>query len=242
MAGFWKRQFALPATLAQRWCDVIFGIAAPVLCLYFDPAVFRPGLGAEFGYLRPVRIFAYLEIAFSIIVLIYYLVRRRPSSFVSGVLAGGALFSFVLGMAMLPLTLIGLILIVGVFGLTPFVTSFVFLRNAVRSGKTEGAAVSRSAVASFALGFVLIAGLPLAAQISITSVGRHAIVALQGGTEQDYHDAVRTLKRMRYDPDEIAIAYRGCTCVNDMRRERLARAYKEMTGNDIETRLAEIAD
>jgi hypothetical protein len=241
MTGFWQRQFALPATGAQRWCDVLFGIGAPILCLYFDPAVFRPGLGVEFGYMRGIRTFSYLEIALSILVLAYYLARRKPSFLMAGALAGGALFSFLLGLAMLPLTLIGLLLIIGIFGLAPFVTSFVFLRNAVRCSKQRGTAISRKrAVPTFAFGFTLIVAVPLAAQISITKVESHAVLALQSGSEQDYFAAIRTLKRMRYDPDEIAMAYQRCE--NDMQRRRLARAYKEMTGHEVEARLAELTD
>jgi hypothetical protein len=51
MAGFWKRRFEPPATVSQRWFDFIFGIVAPILCLVFDPAIFRNGFPAGMGFL-----------------------------------------------------------------------------------------------------------------------------------------------------------------------------------------------
>ena len=66
MAGFWNSQFKLPATTTQRWFDVSFGMAAPLVCLYFDPTVFRSGGAGDTGLLVPFRIFGYAEIALSI--------------------------------------------------------------------------------------------------------------------------------------------------------------------------------
>ena len=121
MAGFWKRQFHLPATGAQLWFDVFFGMAVPLVCLYFDPTVFRSGSAGDTGVLVPFRIFGYAEISLSIVALAYFLFTRRASSVLSGVLLGSAIFSFLLGFAMLPLTIMGLVLLIGVLGFAPFI-------------------------------------------------------------------------------------------------------------------------
>src|SRR6476661_6263981 len=162
MAGFWKRRFVLPATASQRIFDVIFGIAAPILCLVFDPAIFRNGFPAGMGFLSEYRTFAYVAITLSIVALAYYLLSQRGSLLLAGFLLGGGIFSLVLGIAMLPMTFIGLLIGIGVFGLTPFVTSFVFLRNGYRAWRGSSTSEESAAVVYVAIGLLLAIGVPLA--------------------------------------------------------------------------------
>ncbi|HMH01159.1 MAG TPA: hypothetical protein VK555_07080, partial [Terriglobales bacterium] len=113
-------QFQLPATTAQQWFDVSFGMVVPLVCLYFDPTVFRSLGAGDTGLLVPFRIFAYAEIALSIAALGYFMFTRRASSMLSGILSGGAIFSVLLGVAMFPLTMMGLVVLIGVLGFAPF--------------------------------------------------------------------------------------------------------------------------
>jgi hypothetical protein len=128
--GFWKRQYALNATLPQIVFDVFFGAVMPVVCLFMDPGIFRWGSLPGTSRLTHFGLFAYLEIALCIAALIFYLVRRRASAFLSGMLYAGMLFSVAVGITILPLTLAGLFMLIGVLGLTPFFTGFVFLERA----------------------------------------------------------------------------------------------------------------
>src|ERR1051325_11624209 len=163
MAGFWKRGFEPAVKPSQRWADFIFGILAPILCLVFDPAIFRGGFPVGSGYLSAYKPFAYAEITLSVLLLAYYLLRQRGSLWLSGILLGGGVFSLTLGAFMLPMTFLGLFIFIGVLGLLPFVTGYVFLRNAYRSWRTTPTISTRnSTIIRVAVGFSLIIAIPLA--------------------------------------------------------------------------------
>jgi hypothetical protein len=240
MAGFWTRQFQLPGTPAQRRFDLIFGILAPVICVLLDPAIFRPFAGGAW-FLRHLRLLAYLEMAISIAALTYYQLTNRASSFLAGALCGSAAFAFALGAVMFPMTLIGMLFLIGVLGLTPFFTSFVYLRNAIRCWRVCEARSSRPVGMMPAIfGFILILSAPAIAQKAVFHYGDRALMAVQSGPIEDFNRAVRTLKWLHYDTDEIAFTYQK---TNDAaRRDRLARAFIAITGETVQERLMQLND
>jgi len=241
--GFWKRQFQLPPTPLQNVFDVCVGIIAPILCVIFDPAVFRSDGLFGGGVLNDFRLYAYTEIAIGIGALAYFLLTRRASALLAGTLYGGALFSGLLGLLMLPLTLLGLLILIGIFGLMPFFSAFVMERNASRCWRESSTHTVRfKALRTAALAALLALGLPLAAQFAIFEIAGRAMAALQTGSEQKYAGAVRTLKLLKFDAktDEIVFAYQRAT--ESKQRERLAQAYQAITGRDIVERLTELND
>ena len=240
MAEFWKRRFELPATTSQRWFDLIFGIIAPIPCLIFDPAIFRNGFPAGMGFLAEYRPFAYVAITFSIVALAYYLLSQRGSLLLAGLLFGGGIFSLALGIAMLPMTFIGLFIFIGIFGLTPFITSFVFFRNGYRAWRGFSISSRGVAVARVALGVLLAIGIPLATHVSYMHTVRKALTGIASGSEQEYSQGVRTLKWLRFDTDQVAMSYLRCDDKNQ--RARFSRAYTDLTGQPVESRLNEISD
>src|SRR5687768_16743997 len=133
--SFWSRQFASTPTTPQLIFDVTLGLLAPVLCFYFDPVVFQGNLIGPLysGY----QLFAYSITAIAICMLMVWLAfGRRLRSFgalLSGFLYAGAVFSVVIGVAILPISVIGLMMIIGVFGFTPFFTAFAYWRNGRRA-------------------------------------------------------------------------------------------------------------
>ena len=195
--GFWSRQFQPSGTPLQCAFDICFGLIAPILCVIYDPAVFRSGGVPSSAFLNTVSLFAYLEIAIGVLALGYYLLVRRASTFLSGVLYGGALFSLLLGLAMLPLTLLGLMLLIGVFGFTPFLSGFVFWRNAHRCWQESNIHTpGNRGLRGFrmaAFGTLIALGLPMGVQAAITHTVDRAVAALQFGSQQDFTRAVRTL-------------------------------------------------
>src|ERR1700686_4430396 len=126
--GFWARQSELPPTAVQGGFDVLLGIVTPLLCLFFDPVFSGDLLGSSL--LNSFRMFAYIEVGTGIAALGIYLLTRRASALLAGILSSGAIFAFGLGIFIFPLTFWGLFFLFGIFGLTPFFTGFVFLRNA----------------------------------------------------------------------------------------------------------------
>ncbi len=240
--GFWKRQYAVEPTVPQIVFDIFFGAILPVVCLLMDPGIFHgnglPGTSrlAHFG------LFAYLEIAFCIAALIFYLVTRRSSRFLAGMLYAGMLFSLAVGIMILPLTLVGMFMLIGFLGLTPFLTGFVFQRNARRCWRRSSRKSSPAAifVAAFAAAMTMIA--PLAIQFEAVKITDSAMLTLRTGTDTEASRAIHTLKiaRVVIDTDRLAIAY-GNTDDKKV-RERLARAFYELTGEKVEDRLAEMND
>jgi hypothetical protein len=241
--GFWRRQFDPSATTAQRWFDLCVGIIAPLLCAFFDPAVFRSNGIFGGGILNQVRLFGYLEIAMGVAALAYYLVARRASLSLAGVLYAGALFSFLVGLAILPFSILGMFVLIGVFGLTPFFSSFVYLRNGYRCWRELSQHSTRQA--SFlvvGVAFILTLGMPLALQISASRMANRALVVLQSGSEEDSVRALQTLERMRFaaNPDDIVLAYQKTK--DEKQRARLAQAFQMLAGRNIEERLVELND
>src|SRR5690349_1892220 len=110
----------MPAPRLAVRVDLIFGIIAPLLCLFFDPAIFRSDRLAGRGLLSQVRLFGYVEIAASAAVLGYYLVKRQASPLLAGALMGGSIFALSLGILMLPISFVGLFVLIGILGFIPF--------------------------------------------------------------------------------------------------------------------------
>jgi hypothetical protein len=236
--GFWKRQSGLPATRWQVVFDILFGAAAPILCLIMDPGIFRWGGLPGTSRLAHFGIFSYFEIAINIAALLFYLVTRRASSFLAGILFTGAVFSLAVGVLILPLTVAGIFVLIGFLGLTPFFTAYVFLRNARRCWSQP----ARRRFLTAASAALLTLMVPLGLQLQTVRITSRALVMLQTGSEQDADHAVQTLKLTRFalNTDELAILY-GNTA-DQKKRERLARAYHEITGEKIEDRLATLND
>lgn len=242
--GFWQRQFAPVMTRGQKDFDVFFGISAPVLCFMYDPAIFR----GDFRYniinivlsLPRYQIFAYLLSGLCMIALALWLwgnerIRSR-SEMLSSVLLTGAVFASVLGIVILPLTLIGLLVIIGVFGFVPFLTGFVFLRNAIRASRyavTQGK--DKQLLAAIVVSACLVTTLPILIQTKFNHEVDEAMHQIVNGESPQQSD-VNTLRRVKSfaDMDTLVKAYERTQ--DSHRRERLAIAYKEITGEEIESR------
>ena len=173
--GFWRRQFDDAPTTAQRRFDVTFGIVMPVLCFYFDPVVFRGGFLNDNGLYPGVRFYAYTISALEMVALCAWLLgagrARRGPALLAGVLLAGAMFSFVVGVLILPYSVFGLIILIGVLGFVPFLTGLVYVRNAWRAAGAAGragAGLEGLAAAAFACGFFFALLAPAFMQVSST--------------------------------------------------------------------------
>src|SRR5260221_79748 len=133
---FWRRQFAPEVTIPQLVFDVIFGAIGPILCFVFDPIVFHAGFAGAplFPAYQPI---VYLFSGFEIVLLCFWLIMGPGSElwnamFGAALLCGG-LFCLAIGCILLPFSVMGLMLGVGLFGFTPFLTALVYLRNGSRA-------------------------------------------------------------------------------------------------------------
>jgi len=171
--GFWRRQFGAQVTPAQRRFDVTFGFVMPVLCFVFDPIVFHTWLSYEPGLLGRWQFYAYTISALEVVALAAWLFKAsgggRPPAALGGMLLGGGIFSLVVGLLLLPFSLLGLIFFfVGIFGFTPFFTAVVYLRNGWRAANPSrsGDDMSWRDAAAFAFGLVFALGMPALAALN----------------------------------------------------------------------------
>ena len=175
--GFWRRQFGAQVTRKQRRFDVAFGLVLPVLCFVFDPIVFREWFSDAPGLLGRWQFYAYTISALEMVALAAWLFKAngggRPPAALGGMLLAGGFFSLLVGVVLLPFSLLGLILFVGVFGFTPFFTAVVYLRNGWRAANPgrSGDGLRAGAAAAFALGFVLALGAPALAKLYVEMTG-----------------------------------------------------------------------
>jgi hypothetical protein len=241
--GFWARQFAPIPTPAQDKFDSVFAIVLPILFLVLDPVVFKSLEVMGPGYLEHYQLLAYLfcslEIGLFLTWRTFRLPLRRFSSVFAGAFFAGAIFSTVIGIVILPLSVLGALIVIGLFGFTPFITAFVFLRNGVRAARINinGAALySRlsAAVLSGALAF----GMPVAAQAKVESDVSAAMDALISGTPAEAEAAAQRLKKYHFVSrkhcNEIVTAYPNT--INPAKRALLERTYREITGDELEWR------
>jgi hypothetical protein len=169
---FWRRQFSESVTPAQRRFDIAFGFVMPILCLVFDPVVFREWLSPEVELLGRWQFYAYTISALEMVALAAWLVgaggRGRPPAALGGMMLAGGVFSLVVGVLLLPFSLLGLVFFfVGALGFTPFFTAVVYLRNGWRAAKPgrSGDDMSWRDAAEFSFGFFLALGAPALARL-----------------------------------------------------------------------------
>ena len=220
----------LPAT-------VLFGFALPLGCFVFDPIVFRWSETFDGGpWLGGARPLCYTAAGLGMASLAGWLALRRCPGLTAGLLAGAALFALGLGVVLSPLSLIGLLVCVGVFGLVPFGTAWVFARQAWLAWERA------AGLAWPLLGLVLATGGPgvlqVGAEVAVRSATADALSADPATAER----GADRLARLGFatDPDELVWAYSRDR--DPDRKRRLADAYRRVTGGDIERRLDVLRD
>ena len=245
---FLRRQSRGAATRAQVIFDIAIGIVLPILCLAFDPLVFRHGMyGGPLG--GEIQLFAYTFIAVQIIALAAWLgIGSRAGEWcgvLGGIMFAGAVFSFVIGVCLLPFSLLGLLLLIGALGFTPFVTYFIYLRNARRALKAARPQMPHAGIyITLLFGATLALGVPAFAHWRVGEFVEHSLAQVIDGDEAQAKAAARRLQYVRWfapaEIDQMVEVYDNAT--DPQRKERLARAYREITDADIESRLHNIFD
>ncbi len=243
--AFWCRQFSIETTRAQKWSDVIFGVLLPVLCLAFDPIVFKGSAIDPYlpSPLARYRVFAYLGITLGILALAVWLAFgeriEKGNGFFAGVFLCGTVFSLWIGIVLLPYSLLGLIAYgLGLLGFTPFVTALIYFRNAVRifrRTKQSGLEAWWIFTVMALLGLLLAAGLPGFVQWQTTRFVEQSVQAVLHGDPQAVEQGMKNLRQAFWCTDacfdRIVLSYRENT--DDTYRWRLSQIYEELTGKDI---------
>jgi len=244
---FWRRQFAADRTEVQQIFDVVFGLIAPILCFYFDPIVFKGQFVGE-SNLQSYQLFAYGVTAVEVSVLAVWLLFGTRlggwSKLVGGVLISGAVFSAAIGVAILPLSIIGLILVIGIFGFIPFITAFVYLRVGWRALKTEERTAPASWASALLIGAILSLGIPAMLSLYVSRTASRSVDVILHGSPQQAQVALAQLRRLplipRQNLEPLVQAY--MIEQDSKRKATLKDSYRLLAGEDIDQRIAIIND
>lgn len=218
--------------------DVMLGVLVPLLCLVFDPIVFRSDgfLGSLLG---SYVIVGYLAAGLGMVTLLLWLILGRAPGFFAGLLTGGAVFAACVGVVLLPLSLLTVLMGVGLLGLTPLFTALVFGRNAREAWRLACGRSPRWAKVSAMCGFLFACGGPWGAFGYVRYEVSCAIDLVASGEPADVQRGVDSLRRFHFafseKYDELVWRYRSEP--SDRRKKALAEVYAQLTGDDIEYRL-----
>lgn len=238
--GVWAAQFGPNRTQLQNRFDMTFGVILPILCLIVDPVVFKsyPLFGR--ALLEDYQLFAYIvstvEMGFFLVWRSFPEKANRFSPLFAGVFLIGACFSAWIGIAMLPLTLWAVLIVIGLLGLIPFITAFVYLRNGVRAMRAQANDLplsSRITVAGLT-GVLVFGSLVFASMFAENSISSSIDTVIYGNKAQA-EAAANRLKWFGFIPlkqtNRLAMAYDREW--NDEKKLMLERVYWEITGEDV---------
>ncbi len=235
---FWRRQFQKESTHSQETFDWFFGVIMPVICFAFDPIVFET-IGIGKSYLGNYKPFAYILSFISVMAMSSFLIWGKKLKWVNGFLAGlfitGSIVSFLVGLFILPISLIGLIILIGALGFTPLFSSFVFLRNSIRSysfAKTcfTRNVLIRSSILSLIFSFTIPLVINLETQKLINDMKTGDVQTIRRNTQ--YLKFVAPITNF----DSLLEDWRGEENL-DEKQKAISKAYEELTGENFQRKL-----
>jgi hypothetical protein len=243
-AGFWKRQFALPATKSQRTFDLWFGILLPILCFVCDPGFMAGWLrsGAIFEFPLVVRVLC----AIAMLALALWWVRGDAfpalDSILAGALIAGGILALTIGISMLPLTVFGLLFILGLIGFIPFLTAFVCIRGAVRAlhqAKARGMRRGGWIAAGVAAGAI---ALTVGYQVAVDRVLERAVLEIATSSTPASKAAARRMRALQIilPPKELVRLRLAAVRANPDSwgaRVKYETAYEAITGQPMDKRI-----
>jgi hypothetical protein len=234
------------AMLRSPAFSILAGIVAPIGCLALqllllsgEAPIELPGL----EFINVYWLFGYGAIGLEMLALALWLtIGKRLGTWnglFAGVLFAGALIAGGLGLVLLPFSVIALVMIIGLLGFVPFLTAAVYYVNAVEAYRhAREVAGDKRLIGSALLGALLVIGVPGGVQARVSLAVQSAIHEVAAGKPT----AMLTLRDWyRFAPrDSLVWSY--ATERDPVRKRRLANAYKELTGEDVELRLARLQD
>jgi hypothetical protein len=235
MKEFFRRQFQAEATLKQKIFDWTFGVFLPVICVLADPIVFKGyGLGKG-AFLAGGKPFCYLLSFTSIMAMMAWLIwgarLRWLNSFLAGLFAVGSFVSLVVGIVLFPLSLIGIFFIIGIFGFTPLLSAFVYLRNSSRAFQSSKSVFKMNAlISSFVLSTILSFTIPMLVNSKISNI----FIEMNSGDAKTIRLNAEKLKYIYPLVNFDVLGGHDCNLPNSERHQALAEVYQRFTGESIE--------
>jgi hypothetical protein len=244
--GFWRRQFQKEATKSQKIFDWIFGVIMPVVCFAFDPVVFK-GNAMGTAYLADYKPFAYILSFVSVMAMAAWLIWGAKLKWLGAFLAGlffvGGTISLGIGVILFPISLLGLLILIGVLGFTPLFSSLVYLRNSLRAYESARPFLEKRVLAnSFFLSLILSTVIPSISNVQI----KKAVDEMKGGDVRTIRAKAQSLKYFAFlaNLDGLALRYQRAEPAKRETEEMkaIAEAFKELTGEDIKTKTQVLFD
>lgn len=244
--GFWKEQFGPNRTGTQDVFDVTFGLVLPVMCFIADPVVFKSFSAFGPAYLEDYQLFAYVV---STVEMAFFLVWRTfpqkvnwLSPLFAGVFLAGGCFSLSIGIAMLPLTVWTLLFVIGLLGLIPFASAFVYLRNGIRAMRAQANLPLASRITTATFSAVLVIASVGFASLYVESSISASIGTVIYGNAIEAEAATNRLKGFGFIPlketNRLAKAYGNEW--DEKKKATLGRVYWEITGEDADVGLGRL--
>ncbi len=237
-AGFWSRQFQIQTTSKQKIFDWIFGVGLPLICFVFDPVVFK-GSGFRGALLGNFKPFAYILSFISVMAMSAWLIWGAKlkwfNAFLAGIFAVGGIISLIVGIILIPFSLIGLIILIGILGFTPLLSAIGFLRNAVRAFHAAKPFIEKPIlIYSMVLSAIFSLTLPAVVNLQI----KRSLDNVRNGDVEMIRAELKTLKYAAplTNFDDLAFEYYRVP-PQERKSERiqaLAELYREITGKNIE--------
>lgn len=235
--GFFKRQFDMNVTGRQDGFDITFGFVMPILCFILDPLFFKSWF-IEYGWFGDFQLFAYSVAAIEIITLFLWMFPKQHPQGIGkvygSIMLAGGVFSFVLGIILLPFTLVGILFIIGFLGFIPFLTAFVFWRNGIRAIRHGGWDVnSDNIILGIVLGGVFALIAPLFFQWRVWQSTENWIEQIKEN-RPNANQAIIQMKVLNYitayEEKELRKSFYDEYYKSYARKELLLNAYLEVTG------------
>ncbi|HUT36845.1 MAG TPA: hypothetical protein VNE39_25410 [Planctomycetota bacterium] len=218
--------------------DVALGIVVPLVCFLGDPFYFKGSfLGSEPFFLR-YKLVAYGGAGLGMLSLGLWLTERwrsgRWCAFLFGGMGAAGLLAAYAGIAFVALG--------AWLGLVPLLTACIYFRNAVAAIRLALRQAAPIAITPYALaGLLLVLCTPALAQWRTNTMVRDSIQSIIEG-DSDTPVAIRRLAWAwswgLAGLDPIVVAYGVAS--DDASRDRLARSYRAMTGQEIKERIHEL--
>ena len=230
--GFWERQFVKTPTERQKAFDWAYGVVIPLICVAADPFVFANG-----GILAGGRTFAYVLSSVSIFAMVAWLLWGERLGWLAvplgGLFIAGSGVSFIVGILIFPYSLLGLLILIGFLGFTPFFSAIVYLRNGVRAlcscETLEPRLIWQPALLAAIFAFVV----PYVVHSHVSRMVNEIATGDVGTIRRE--SAKLSYVRPLVNAGPIANRYRGSEEKDSPRMRALADSYKDLTGKNIQS-------
>lgn len=219
-----------------RLTDLLFGVLLPLLCLLIDHALGRYAITRHW-HVKPFVWLQMLVFASAMVVP-----PRNPTlrAMLAGALAPGALCAGAIGLWLLPFSIAGLVYVIGLLGLVPLFTCFVFARASRAWLAAARGPQQRDVLGPYAAGLAL-SLLPLARPVAGSLWTDREVHRVVTNESYDVESAARALWWV-CDGELDAVAEAWGRSEDPAERQRLARLHELLGRGSIEERWYEISD